>query len=56
MTATTNHGRVVTYNEELRSVKSPDPLITWPFKVTWRIKYVVSLLLQGLWPSNLAKW
>ena len=29
-------------------VKSKDPLITWSFKVTWQIKYVISLLPQWL--------
>ena len=37
-----NFGRVGTCNEEIPSIKSPDPLIT--------------LLPQSLWPQDMAKW
>ena len=39
MTAT-KPGRVVTYNEDLPSVNSQDPLITWSCKVKY-VKYVI---------------
>ena len=44
------------YNEEIPSIKSQNLLITWSFKVTWQINYVISLLPQNLRSLNLAKW
>ena len=40
--AATKPGRVVTYNEELPSIKSHDPLITKPIKVWWQIICYIS--------------
>ena len=50
MSMAINFGRVGTYNEELPSIKSPDPLITWSYNAMLTILAVVSLLPQGLWP------
>ena len=41
MKMTTKLGRV-TYNEELPSKKSQDPLIMYFARVTWQIKFVIS--------------
>ena len=38
MTLAIKLGRVVTYDEELPSLKLKDPLMTWICKVTWQIK------------------
>ena len=51
-----NFGRVGTCNEEIPSIKSPDPLITWTRKVMQTILAAVSLLPQSLWPQDMAKW
>ena len=37
-------------NEELSSINSHNPLITWSCKVTWNIRYV--LLQHVLWPPK----
>ena len=37
-------GRFITYNEELPSIRSGKPLITWSCKVMWQLKYVISPL------------
>ena len=37
---TTRPGRVVTCNEELPSIKSHDPLITWSSDFDFSIKFV----------------
>ena len=54
MAMTAKLGRVATYNEGLPSIESQDPLITLSCKVMCKIKYVISLLSQSLWPPNLA--
>ena len=51
-----NFDRIEMYSKEFSSIKSPDPLISWSCKVTSNILDVVSLLPQGLWTLNLAKW
>ena len=51
MTLTTKLKRVV-YIEELPSIKSQDPLITWSCKVRRQIKYVIP---QSLWSLNLVR-
>ena len=56
MTTDTKQDRVVTYNEELPSIKSEDPLITWSCKFMSQIKYVLFLLPQGFWLLNVAWW
>ena len=56
MTVAMKLGRVVTYKGELPPIKSQDPLILRSYKVTWQIKYLISLLLQGLRLLNLAMW
>ena len=56
MPMATKRSRVVTFNKELPSIKSEDPLIAWSYKVTRQIRYVISLLPQDLWPLNLAMW
>ena len=38
--------RVGIKNEDLSSIKSQDSLITWSYKATWQIIYVVSPLPQ----------
>ena len=48
--------RVGIYNVNLLSMKSKNCLIWWSWKVTWKTKFVISVLLQGLWPLNLARW
>ena len=48
--------RVGIYNVNLLSMKSKNCLIWWSWKVTWKTKFVISLLLQCLWPLNLARW
>ena len=53
---TIKHSRVVTYNEQFPSIKSEDPSFMWSRKVTWQSKYIIFLLLQGLWPLNMASW
>ena len=55
MLMATKHGRVVTYNEELTTVKSQDPLITCSCKVTLQIEYVISPLPQWLLTVNPGK-
>ena len=50
MSMTNKLGRMVTYYEELLSVKSQDPLITR------QVKYVISPLPQWLWSPNLTGW
>ena len=49
-------GKAVTHNEELASIKSEDPLITWSFKVMWQIKSLIYPLTQWLQSPNLAGW
>ena len=56
MSMAINFGRVEIYNKEFPSIKSSNPLITLSYKVTETILAAVSLLPQGLWPLNLAKW
>ena len=41
---------------ELPSIRLQSPLITWSCKVTSKIRSVISLLPQVLWPPNLAKY
>ena len=41
-------GRVVRNNEEIPFTKLQDSLINWFCKLTLQIKYVASLLTQGL--------
>ena len=48
--------KVSIYNEEPPSINSQGPLITWYLKFTENIRSVISLLPQGLWSPNLAKW
>ena len=43
------------YNDELPSINSHNPLITWLEKVTSNIRSVIYLLQQSLWPPNLAR-
>ena len=50
MSMATKFGRVGKHNTELPSIKSQGPL-----KVIWKIRSVISLLLKGLWPPNLAR-
>ena len=56
MSMTISFDRVGIYNEDIPSIKTTNLLITWPSKVTENILAVVSLLPQGLWPLNLARW
>ena len=32
--------RMITYRKDFPSIKSSEPLITWPFEVTWQIKRI----------------
>ena len=48
MPIATKLGRVVTFNEELPSIKSENPLIMWSCNFSWQIKYAISPLPQ--WP------
>ena len=52
----TKLGRVVTYNEELPPIKSHDPLNTWPYKITWQTKFIITPLPEWLRPPNLVGW
>ena len=52
---TTNLSRTMTCNEGNSPIMSQDPPTMWSHEVTWQIKKI-SLLLQGLCPSNLAGW
>ena len=56
VSVSTKFGRVKMYNEELLSIKSQVPLITWSCKVTQKIRSIISLALQSLWPPTLARW
>ena len=49
MDVTTERSKVETCNEELPSIKSQQPLITW------KIIFLISLLSQGLRPLNFGK-
>ena len=40
----TKLGNVITYSEELPSIRLYDPLVTWSGKVTSQTKYVISPL------------
>ena len=53
MPMTTKLGMLVTYLEQLLSVKSHDHIITWFCKITWQTK-IIYLLPQCL--PNLAGW
>lgn len=44
----TKLGRVVTYVEELRAIKSHDLLRTWSWKIAEQTKVIMSPLPQGL--------
>ena len=48
--------RMVTYNEDLPSLKSQYPFIAWSCKDTWQIEHVVYLLPHGVWPLNVVEW
>ena len=48
--------KVSMYNEEPPSINSQGPLITRYLKFMENIRSVISLLPQGLWSPNLAKW
>ena len=50
----TKLGRMLTDHKGLQPIKSHDPLITWSCEITWQIE-IISLLLQYLWPPNLAR-
>ena len=47
---------MINYLEELLSIKSHDPLITWYIGITWKTKIIISSLPHCIWPSNLASW
>ena len=55
MTIVTKLSLMVTYKEGLSSIRSQDPLAMWSCKVTWEMKYVISVLPQGLWSLNFAR-
>ena len=46
-------GRMITYFDGLLPIKSFDPLITWPYEMTWQTKSIISPIPQCLWPPNL---
>ena len=48
-------GRVGIYNEEVSSINSQDPLITWSDKVTWKIKYVIISTITSSMSIKLGK-
>ena len=48
MTNANKLGRLVTYNKELSSIKLKDPLTRGFANQIWQIKYVLSLVPQGL--------
>ena len=49
-------GRLGICKEELHSINSHTHLITWSSKIMRNIRFVKSLLHQGLWSSDLARW
>ena len=55
LTTATKVVRLATYNVELLSKNYSIPWSRVLAKVTWHIKYVMSLL-KGLWPLHLARW
>ena len=52
----TKPNRMVTYLEEPPAKKSHDHFLTWSCKITLKIKYIISPLIQGLWLTNMARW
>ena len=52
----TKLGMVGIYNQKFPFINSNNSLMTWSCKVTWNIRYAISLLQQGLWPPNLVRW
>ena len=52
----TKLGKTVTYLDKLLLIKLHDPLITWPCKIMWQPKIIISPLPQYLWPPNLTSW
>ena len=48
--------RMITYLDGLLPLKSQDPLVTWPCKITWQNKTNLSSLSEYLWLLNLARW
>ena len=49
-------GKVVSYLKGFPHIKSHYPLSTWLHEVAWQMKYVISLLPQGLWLLDVARW
>ena len=56
MPVATKLSRVGKNDEELPSINSHNPLMTWSCKVMWNIRPVISLLQQGLRQLNLVGW
>ena len=48
-------GKNFIYNEERLSIKSQGPIMTWSYKVTKKIRSVIYLLPQNLWPTKIFK-
>ena len=53
---TTKSNRVLTYNEELPTIKLDDPSITWFFEVTRGNKDYFSPLALDQWQLNMTRW
>ena len=54
----TKLSRMIIYLDGFLSIKSFDPLISWPSEITWQNKNIkrISPMLQCLWPPNLVGW
>ena len=54
------HDHIITWSYEITwqtkiIMYSRSPSITWSCNAKWKIRSVISLLLQGLWPPNLER-
>ena len=47
---------MVTNLERILPIMLIRPLVTWFYEIKWQTKDFISLLLQCLWPPNLAGW
>ena len=56
MPIATKAGRVVTYHERLRSIRSYGLLTTWSCKITRQTKIIKTSLPEWLWSQNVAGW
>ena len=48
MPVTTNLGRVMSYHEGLRPIKTHDPLTMWSYEITWQNIVILTPLPESL--------